>query len=315
MKALIKGVHQFLSDCFFNHLDIKFHITNALIAFAVISTAIISTLQLLTRSGELFEISQYANQTIVTIFTVEYILRLIIASHLWRYAFSWQGLIDLLSITPFFLYTLGFFQSFQLLLMLRGLRYLKFLEVDEVHFDNLEIINKQKHYGSLNLHDDESLIYIARRSTWIFLFEILLGSTVLSMGVITLLLVGYNPVGITTAFALSILAILLCIRAWLNHHYDGIFITTQRIIIKEQELFGSSESEIPYEFIIDIVPDNRGLWNILFQMGVINIEGGTPQDQVGFKYIRHPKIVVEKIQNARKGYLPLHLRAIQGAEI
>ena len=312
MKGLIHSINQFLQDCFFNHVSLKFHITNAIITLAVIISASTTLLQFLLQNGELHDLSLKINQVIVTLFTAEYILRLLVAPKLWRYAFSWQGLIDLIAIAPFYLYTTGVFKSLNLLLLTRIFRFLKFLEVDEIHFDMVENLNQKKHYGSLTLREGEALLFIARRSSWIFLLEMVLGITILNIGILTLILLGTYWLGLIIASIFLLMASALCLRSWLNHHYDGIFITNQRLIIKEQDLFGSSESEVPYEFIIDVVPDNRGIWNILFRMGSIFIESGTPQDHVGFKFIRHPKVVVEQIQAARKNYLPLHLRAVQG---
>lgn len=311
MRALIQTLYHFLHDCFFNHLDTKFHITNALVALAVMTSAVVTLMQLFLRSGELYTLSCTINQVVVTIFTIEYILRLLVAPKMWRYAFSWQGLIDLAAILPFYLYLAGGFQSFGLLLSLRSLRFLKFLQVDEIHHDSLKQVNKQKHFGSLALRKDENLLFVVRRSSWIFLLEMLLSSFVLGMGMLSLSLIGNYLPGLILGLALIVLASLLCLRAWLNHHYDGIFITDQRLVIRDQDLFGSVQSEVPYEFIVDVIPDNRGLWNIIFQMGTIFIESGTPQDKIGFKYVRKPQSIVEIIQKARKSYLPLHLRAIQ----
>lgn len=314
MKGIVQTVKQFLQDCFFNHVSVKFHITNALIALAVIISASTMTLQLFIRSGELYDLSQKTNQIIVTLFTIEYIFRLLVAPKFWRYIFSWKGLIDLMAILPFYLYTAGFFQSFNLLLLTRNLRFLKFLEVDEIHFDIVARLNQKKQYGSFILRENEDLLFIARRSSWIFLIEMIFGISILNLGLLSLILLGTSWLGLIPASAFLLMASALCIRSWRNHHYNGIFITNQRLVIQEQDLFGSSESEIPYEFIIDVIPDNRGLWNVLFDIGSIFIESGTPQDDVGLKFIRQPKVVVEKIQAARKGHLPVYLRSIQGVK-
>jgi len=311
MKSSVQVLKQFLEDCFFNHISVKFHITNALITLAVIISASTMTLQLFIRSGELFELSQKTNQIIVTLFTVEYILRLLVAPKFWHYVVSWKGLIDFVAISPFYLYTFGVVKSFDLLLLSRSFRFLKFLDVDEIHFDMVERLNQKRQYGSLTLREGEILLFIARRSSWIFMIEMIFGISILNIGLLTLVLLGTSWFSLVLASAFLLIASGLCIRSWMNHHYDGIFITNQRLVIKEQDLFGSSESEVPYEFIIDVVRDNRGLWNVLFGMGSIFIENGTPQDKVGFKFIRHPKTVVEQIQSTRKIYLPLHQRAIK----
>jgi voltage-gated potassium channel len=130
MKGLISSVKQFLRNCFFNHLSVKFHITNAVITLAVLISVSSLFLEFIIRSGEIHTLNTKINQVIVTLFTIEYILRLLVAPKIWRYVFSWQGFIDLVAIAPFYLYTVGVFKSFSLLLLARSLRFLKFLQVD-----------------------------------------------------------------------------------------------------------------------------------------------------------------------------------------
>ncbi|MEX0709399.1 MAG: ion transporter [Woeseia sp.] len=49
------------------------------------------------------QILQYLEIVIVLLFTIEYLLRLLVADRKWRFAFSFYGLIDLVAIAPFYL--------------------------------------------------------------------------------------------------------------------------------------------------------------------------------------------------------------------
>lgn len=61
------------------------------------------------------------------LFTIEYILRIIIVGRKWRYIFSTNGIIDLLSILPAYLSI--FFVSYQFLMVLRSLRLLRVFKI------------------------------------------------------------------------------------------------------------------------------------------------------------------------------------------
>ena len=73
---------------------------------------------------------------IVTFFSVEYILRLFIAEKKLRYIFSFYGMIDLISILPFFI-SGSEFKFLRVLKVLRILRFLRFLETDPFFFGKI----------------------------------------------------------------------------------------------------------------------------------------------------------------------------------
>lgn len=76
------------------------------------------------RYGHLFSIMEWG---FTTLFTVEYILRLVCIKKPWRYVFSVLGLIDLLAIIPSYLSI--FFAGAQSLLVLRALRLLRIFRI------------------------------------------------------------------------------------------------------------------------------------------------------------------------------------------
>ena len=73
---------------------------------------------------------------IVTFFSTEYILRLFIAEKKLRYIFSFYGMIDLISILPFFI-SGNEFKFLRVLKVLRILRFLRFLETDTFFFGKI----------------------------------------------------------------------------------------------------------------------------------------------------------------------------------
>jgi voltage-gated potassium channel len=82
------------------------------------------------RYGDEFFIIEWA---FTIIFTIEYVLRLISVKHPLRYALSFLGLIDLLSIIP--MYLTFFFEGTQSLLVVRALRLLRIFRIFKLtHF-------------------------------------------------------------------------------------------------------------------------------------------------------------------------------------
>jgi voltage-gated potassium channel len=80
-------------------------------------------------SEETIEFLSIQETVIVIIFTIEYILRIIVADNKWKYIFSFYGIIDLLAILPFYitagidLRALRMFRLFRLFRALKILRY------------------------------------------------------------------------------------------------------------------------------------------------------------------------------------------------
>ncbi|MEO1691762.1 MAG: ion transporter, partial [Cyanobacteria bacterium J06631_6] len=72
---------------------------------------------------------RYVEVFTVIVFTVEYIVRLIVAKKKLKFIFSFFGLIDLISILPFYLTTgidLRSFRAFRLLRLLRALKIIRY---------------------------------------------------------------------------------------------------------------------------------------------------------------------------------------------
>lgn len=95
-----------------------------LILSSIIVVMLDSSRQLHQLHGDLFLKLEWG---FTILFTIEYILRLVCIKKTWRYAFSFLGLIDLLSIMPGYLSL--FFSGTQSLLVLRGLRLLRIFRI------------------------------------------------------------------------------------------------------------------------------------------------------------------------------------------
>ncbi len=73
----------------------------------------------------------YLDLIVVSIFSVEYVLRLARSRPPWKYGFSFLGIVDLLAILPFFLTFMGDLRALRLLRLLRIVRALKLQRLNE----------------------------------------------------------------------------------------------------------------------------------------------------------------------------------------
>ncbi|GKT11530.1 MAG: voltage-gated potassium channel [Thiomicrorhabdus sp.] len=82
-------------------------------------------------SPELYRLLRGIEIFVVVVFTIEYILRIVLTDKKLTYIFSFYGLIDLLSILPFYLTTTVSLQALKMLRLLRLLRILKLVRYNQ----------------------------------------------------------------------------------------------------------------------------------------------------------------------------------------
>ena len=101
-------------------LGLLFDLSIQVLIIASIVTFSIETLPDLDQ--DILKILAALELTFISIFTFEYILRYLVAEHKTKFVFSFWGIIDLLAILPFYLFSLGFTYNF---IMLRAFRLLR----------------------------------------------------------------------------------------------------------------------------------------------------------------------------------------------
>ena len=153
-KSLKEQIQDVLNN---EHSRWFFPVNNVLALIILVSTAIVvleTVPELFARWHDFFI---YAEYTVLTIFSIEYLLRLWSAPNRLRYATSFYGLIDLVSIVPsiFILvtpdaityHTLGIIRILRVLRLLRTLRLVQ-----------LVIPKRQRDRINKELHNGQSLI-------------------------------------------------------------------------------------------------------------------------------------------------------------
>ena len=85
-----------------------------------------------------------------------------------------------------------------------------------------------------------------------------------------------------------------------DFHYDVIYITNDRIIVQNRQIFGSVLNDISYEAITNIKPDTTSIWHFLLGLGNIQIETAAAQKNQLFSDAADAQKVVEHISQNRQ---------------
>lgn len=257
-----------------------------IISLIIFSISIIPLYFLYAQEKEVFEGLLFIEKTVVTIFILEFALRIILAKKPKRYILSKWGVINFLSIIPLFLYNLNIFETFPVYLLL--FRFLRLWEF--VKFPRLEEMESRemKQYEHFTILKDEKLLRIVQKHALVFLSGLILPLFLTSGGVTIMFFFEFHIIGVIIGSLFLILAIVFYIKTWLDFRYDVLFITDTRIIVQERELFGTVSDKINYESISVIVPDTQGFFKMIFGYGHLSIK--TPSDSTEVRFTFVPNI-------------------------
>ncbi len=197
------------------------------------------------------------------VFTIEYALRIYAAPNRAKFIFSFFGLIDLLSILPFYLGLLGT-EYVRALRLVRAVRLLKIGE--------LESGEDEKKERGIGLLPGEKVEYIITLHPIYLILGCLppLLSTSCAVGI--LMVFEQHPVPITVAICLFLFAIVFFWKAWLDFSYDVIYVTTRRLICQNQFLIGRSINHVNYHTITNVIPYYPNIISFFLRFGSIKIE-------------------------------------------
>ncbi len=276
-------------------------ILNGVIAFLiVISIALIPIHYIPDIEGSKNEILLFEKIT-VTIFSIEYFLRIWSAKNPLKYIFSTWGIIDLASILPFYLAQMGLIADPQIFLALRLFRIFKLGKIYEME---RRVMNQNAltQHGRFRALPDESIQYVVQKHWATFSGSLFLCLAVITMGILCLILI--LPLSFYIAIGLSlllfILASLLFLKLWLDFNYDIIYVTNYRIIMQEREIFGAVLNDVSFEAITNIKPDDSGIMNWLLGYGDIQIDTAAQKGAIMYTYAEFPHKAVDTISYLRQ---------------
>lgn len=231
-------------------------------------------------NDEFREILLILEIVITAVFTLDYLLHVYSAPRRLHYVFSLFGIVDLLSVLPFYL---GFL-AIPYIRVIRLIRIARLAEVDPAGAAEEE----QELQDNIGLADGETVEYIVTRHPVYLILHALPCAVAGTFGVGLLMMLSYNIVAVTLASALLLFAVLLLWRAWIDFSYDVIYVTSRRLIFQNQHLLGRSVNQVPYQAIMNIKPSYPSIISYILRYGSIVIDTASDKGgQIGLHMVRH----------------------------
>lgn len=215
---------------------------------------------------------------LVACFTIEYILRIFAAPKRMRYIFSFFGIVDLLSIIPFYA---GIFGT-EYIRALRLIRLFKLGEI-EASAQKDEITTMQKDIGLL---DGERVELVVTKSPVVLFGGVIPPIVALTFGLV-ILFTFMNPIGIALAVVLFFFALIFLWKAWLDYSYDVIYVTNYRLIFQNQHILGRSINQVNYHSITNVKPYYPSPLSYVLRYGSLVIDTAAENPgQIGLHTVR-----------------------------
>jgi hypothetical protein len=215
-----------------------------MIVLILISAALVP-LEFLSRRGNSHDLIAVMEAVAVSLFTMEYLLRIYAAPKRMKYLFSFFGIVDLLSILPFYA---GIFGS-PFIRLVRLVRLFKLGEV-EAAAETADLSHMRKGIG---LVEGEKVEYVVTKSPVALLLGLITPLLSLTFG-LGLLLLGEGITAIAAGSTLILFAVVFFWKTWLDFSYDVIYVTNFRLIFQNQHLFGRSINQVSYNAITNVKP-------------------------------------------------------------
>jgi hypothetical protein len=270
-----------------------------LVILILISVAIIP-LEFLPHFNRFAHFVVIVESIIVALFTVEYLLRVYAAPNRLRYIFSFFGIIDLLSIMPFYA---GVFGT-EYIRVVRLIRLFKLIEIEPAA-ERDELLTMAKGIG---LIDGERVEHIVTKSPIILLFGSIPPLFALTFGLI-ILLTFEGAIALTISIVLFFFALIFLWKAWLDYSYDVIYVTNYRLIFQNQHILGRHINQVNYPSITNVKPFYPNPISYIFRYGSLVIDTAAEHPgQIGLHAVRrHEKaahIIMEKCFSGNRNHTP-----------
>lgn len=293
-------MNKFFRACFCDPGTRQAQIINGFVTFLIIfSVAVLPLSFLPPEYTAALEQLLVIEKIIVTVFLIEYILRIWAAKNPFKFIFSAVGIIDLLAVLPFFFEKFGLFGATKIFILLRILRIFKFTAVFQIEKLSLKGTHNGKRSG-WQLIKGEQVQRIYMRHPIIFVTNLILPTLLTSLGTAVFIFTSQYTLGIIFALLILAFGLLFFIKAWLDYHFDILFITNYRIVVQDHNLFGAAANALRYESIVNLIPDNRGILQFILGTGKIEIETASSDKTQVFTFVRKPYSVAAFIEKNRE---------------
>lgn len=252
---------------------------NAALAFLIVVSVALIPLEWIDGFERYLDVIHVIEGCIVGAFTVEYLLRIYSAPRRLKYVFSLWGIVDLLSIAPFYAGVFG-------TEYVRVLRLVRFLKLGEVEPSAASDEGRSLQRG-IGLLDGETIEHVATKHPLVLLIGCLPCAIAITAAFSAFIATEGNPFGIAIGVSLLLFSAVLFWRTWLDYSYDVIYITNMRLIFQNQHLLGRSLNQVGYGSITNVKPQYAGLFSYLFRYGTLIIDTAAEHPgQIGMTLVR-----------------------------
>lgn len=250
------------------------HAFNMLVILFIIISLALLPLELIPQLREHHDTLFVIEVISAVAFTIEYALRIYAAPKRFAYLFSLSGIIDLLSIAPFYL---GLFDT-QFLRALRIFRVARLLKIRDIDAAGLEQQNNRME-KAIGLIPGEKVEYVVAKHP-IFLIVGCLPPLISTMvSVLIVIYFGSHPAAVSIAACLTLFGLVFLWKTWLDYSYDVIYVTNHRLICQYQYLLGRSLNQVNYSSVANINPYYPTMMSYVLRYGSLRIE--TPAAESG----------------------------------
>lgn len=252
---------------------------HASLAFLIILSVALIPLEWMSGFDISPEIIHGIEAFIVGTFSLEYLLRIYSAPRRLRYIFSLWGLVDLLSIAPFYA---GIFGTEYV----RVLRVVRFLKLGEIEPSGLSDEGRSLERG-IGLLPGEHIHHVATKHPLVLLVGCVPCVVAITAALGAFTYAEGNPIGIALGVMLMLFAGIFFWRTWLDYSYDVIYITNLRLVFQNQHLLGISTNQVGYSSVTNVKPQYAGVFSYLFRFGTLIIDTAAEHPgQIGMTMIR-----------------------------
>ena len=267
------------------------HAYNFLLVLLILLSLAILPLELISSFSRFHFALNIIEIVTTSIFTVEYCLHVWAAPKRLRYIFSFFGIIDLLSILPFYVGIIGtqYVKAFRLI------RLARIGEIDAAAAEDEEAVMQE----GIGITADEKVEYIVTHHP-IFLFIGCLPPVIATtVALMVLFLAPPGPVAISASVTLFLFALLFLWKAWLDFSYDVIFVTSDRLIWQNQHILGRSVNQMNFHAITNVRPFYPSLLSYILRYGSLIIEtsAGADPGRIAYNIVRDHEKAAHKIMH------------------
>lgn len=268
---------------------------NIALSFLIVLSASLIPLEWFDALTRYRDIVHIVEAVIVSLFTLEYLVRIYAAPRRLKYVLSLPGFIDLLSIAPFYAGVFGV----EFIRVLRLVRFLKLIGVEaSAHSDQGRSLRR-----GIGMLPDERVEHVVTKHPLVLLLGCLPPVIAMTSAFGMLLLLEQNVIALSISLTLVLFALVFFWRAWLDYSYDVIYVTNRRLIFQNQHLLGRSINQVGYASITNVKPQYAGIFSYLFRFGTLIIDTAAEHPgQIGMHMVRHH----EKAAHAIMGQCAAH---------